>query len=72
MISWMQGMQKYVFFVLFIGCVSVLALLAVKSAQGQSTLQISKSCSDNAGIACKLGRPIKSTVLICLKGQTQD
>jgi hypothetical protein len=68
----MQGMQKYVFFVFFIGCIAVMALPAAKSAQRQSNSQIAKSCSDHAGIACKLHKPVKSTVLICLKGQTQD
>jgi hypothetical protein len=68
----MHRIQKYVFFTFFIGCVAVVALLAAKGAQGQSTLRIARSCSNDAGIPCKLPQPIKRTILICLKGQAQE
>jgi hypothetical protein len=55
-----------------VGCVATLALYAATAAQGQSNLEIVRSCTKSASNPCKSGPSMTNTVLICLRDQRRE
>jgi len=49
-------MRGFVFFVFVAGYIMVLALYAVTTAQGRSSLRLPKPCADNAQTGCGPGQ----------------